>query len=94
MHLRFLILYYLCFWLLLVIFSCLLQNGENGSTVEKRLEIPEELTAPIEKGQEIGKLLYYYGDRKLGEIAVVAEQSVEAAKYMDYVKRVWLAWMM
>ena len=75
-------------------FSCLLQNGENGSTVEKRLEIPEELTAPIEKGQKIGKLLYYHGERKLGEIAIVAGESIEAAKYLDYVKRVWLAWMM
>ena len=75
-------------------FSCLLQNGENSSAVEKRLEIPEELTAPIEKNQEIGKLLYYYGERKLGEVAIVAKETVEAAKYPDYVKRVWLAWMM
>ena len=75
-------------------FSCLLKNGENISEVEKKLELPETLSAPIEKGQEIGKLLYYHGERKLGEIAIVAGESIEAAKYLDYVKRVWLAWMM
>ena len=74
-------------------FSCLLQQGENASEIEKRLEIPEKLTAPIEEDQEIGKLLYYYGDHKLGEIAVLAKETVDEAKYIDYVKRVWLAWM-
>lgn len=75
-------------------FSYLLTNGENFSDVEKRLELPEELAAPLAKGQEIGKLMYYHGNQKLGEIAILAKESVEAAKYMDYVKRVWLAWMM
>ena len=75
-------------------FSCLLKNGENISEVETKLELPETLSAPIEKNQEIGKLLYYYGERKLGEVAIVAKETVEAAKYPDYVKRVWLAWMM
>ena len=62
--------------------------------MEKKLELPETLSAPIENGQEIGKLLYYHGERKIGEIAIVAGESIEAAKYLDYVKRVWLAWMM
>lgn len=75
-------------------FSYLLTNGENFSDVEKRLELSEELAAPLAKGQEIGKLMYYHGNQKLGEIAILAKESVEAAKYMDYVKRVWLAWMM
>lgn len=75
-------------------FSYLLMNGERFSEVEKRLELPEELAAPIAKNQEIGKLLYYHGTQKLGEISILAKESVEAAKYMDYVKRVWLAWMM
>lgn len=75
-------------------FSSLLQNGENPSEIEKRLQLSEEIQAPVEEGTVLGKLEYYCGEKKLGEINIVAEKCVEAAKYMDYVKRVWLAWML
>lgn len=75
-------------------FSCLLMNGESLTSIEKKLTLPEELTAPVEKGQVIGSLSYYHNNEKLGETAIVAPETIEAAKYPDYVKRVWLAWMM
>lgn len=75
-------------------FSYLLLEGESASSVEKRMELPKELTAPVEKDQVIGHLSYYQQEKKLGEVAIVAKNSVNAAKYRDYVKRVWLAWMM
>lgn len=75
-------------------FAFLLMNGEKLTSIEKRLEVPEELSAPIEKHQIIGTLGYYHGDKKLGEINIIAQNAVEQAKYLDYVKRVWLAWMM
>lgn len=75
-------------------FDYLLMGGENSSKVEKRLKLPEEVDAPVEKNQVLGTLSYYYGDKKLGEVAVVANEAVEKAGYMDYVRRVWLAWMM
>ena len=75
-------------------FSTLLMNGESLSSIEKKLELPEELQAPIEEKQILGSLSYYHRNKKLGEINILAENAVEAAKYSDYVKRVWLAWMM
>lgn len=75
-------------------FSTLLGNGENPSEVQKTLELPEWVQAPVAQGEKIGRLVYVYGEKKLGEIAVIAKETVEAAKYIDYVKRVWLAWMM
>lgn len=75
-------------------FAFLLMNGEALSSIEKRLELPEEMTAPIEEKQILGTLSYYHGNEKLGEINVIADKGVEAAKYSDYVKRVWLAWML
>lgn len=75
-------------------FAFLLMNGENLNSIEKRLQIPEEVYAPVEENQIVGTLEYYHGDKKLGEINIIAERSVEEAKYSDYVKRVWLAWMM
>ena len=68
-------------------------NGESIADVEKRISLPEELQAPIEAGQKLGVLEYYHGDRKLGEVQILAGKSVDEAKYKDYLKRVWLAWM-
>ena len=75
-------------------FHALLMNGENVSSIEKRLEFLNEVHAPIEEGQVLGTLAYYYGEKKLGEVEIIAQNSVELAKYSDYLKRVWLAWMM
>lgn len=75
-------------------FAFLLMNGESLTSIEKRLQLPEELQAPVEKNQAVGTLEYYHGDKKLGEVGIITENSVDKAKYSDYVKRVWLAWMM
>lgn len=75
-------------------FSCLLKDGEQASDIEKRLEIPEQVEAPIEEGQILGMLEYYKGQEKIGEAAVLAANRVETAGYGDYLKRVWLAWML
>ena len=75
-------------------FAFLLMNGESLTSIEKRIILPEELDAPIEKNQIVGTLEYYHGNKKLGEVGIIAENSVDKAKYSDYVKRVWLAWMM
>lgn len=75
-------------------FSYLLMNGESLTSIEKKIELPDEIRAPIEENQMIGTLSYYHGSKKLGEVPIIAEKEVKAAKYSDYVKRVWLAWMM
>ena len=75
-------------------FAFLLMNGESLTSIEKRLHLPKELHAPVEINQIVGTLEYYHGHKKLGEINIIADKSVDKAKYSDYVKRVWLAWMM
>ena len=75
-------------------FDYLLLNGESLASVERRLEVVEEVNAPVEEKQVLGSLSYYYENKKLGEVKILAEKAVDAAKYSDYLKRVWLAWMM
>lgn len=75
-------------------FSYLLMNGESLSNIERRLELPEEIAAPLEEGAQIGTLSYYHGGKKLGEIGILTETAVKKAGYLDYLERVWLAWMM
>ena len=75
-------------------YAYLLMNGESLNDVEKRLELPEVIEAPVIKNQILGTLSYYHGNEKMGEVNILASEEVDAAKYMDYVERVWLAWMM
>lgn len=75
-------------------FAYLLMNGENIADVEKRLSLPEELQAPVSGGQKLGVLEYYHGNQKMGEVQILADKSVNKAKYKDYLEQVWLAWMM
>ena len=75
-------------------YAYLLMNGESFNDVEKRLELPEVIEAPVAKDQILGTLSYYHGNEKMGEVNILASEEVNAAEYIDYVERVWLAWMM
>lgn len=75
-------------------FAYLLLDGENPGEVEKRLELPGEISAPVEKGEIVGTLSYYYGNQKLGEISILANENIEKAGYTDYVRKMWLSWML
>ena len=60
-------------------------DGKEFGTVEIRPDLPDTLRAPVEKGTEVGKLCYYDGEEKLGEIPVYAGESVEKAALWDYI---------
>lgn len=75
-------------------FSYLSVNGEDISAVEKTLVLEESLTAPIEPGMKAGVISYSLGGKKLGEIPVVTDGTVEEAKYKDYIKGLWKLWLL
>lgn len=75
-------------------FTYLLKNGEKTEDVKRKLQVKEEVTAPLKKGDVLGTLTYYYGEKELGKVDIIVTENLEAAKYMDYVKKVCLAWMM
>lgn len=68
-------------------FAYLSTTGEDLTAIEKKWLCVKELTAPVEKGQEIGKLTYMLGDKELGSISIVASEAVEKAGYSEYLKR-------
>ena len=75
-------------------FSYLCVNGEDISSVEKTLVLEDSLTAPIEPGMKAGVISYSLGGKKLGEIPVVTDGTVEEAKYKDYIKGLWKLWLL
>ena len=56
---------------------------EKASGLETRLELPESLTAPVQAGQEIGRMIVTGGGETLLEVPLTAAESVEAVTAAD-----------
>ena len=73
-------------------FSWLFVSGEDFSNMEKMLTT-NELTSPIEKGEQIGTVTYRLNGKELGSIGIYAGESVREAKFFDYLLNIVLQWM-
>ncbi len=73
-------------------FSYLGLHGEDFTTVERNIVIPESIEAPVGDGQQIGTLEYILGGEKIGEIPILADGDIEAAGYLDYLKEFFAEW--
>ena len=69
-------------------FTWLDTKGSDMSLVEKSLNLPEEAQAPLEAGQKAGEAVYRLNGETLGTVNVVYAESVAAAGFRDYLKKV------
>ena len=69
-------------------FAWLDTKGSDLSLVEKTVNLPEEVQAPVEEGQKAGEAVYRLNGETLGTVNVVYAQSVAAAGFRDYLKKV------
>lgn len=60
-------------------FSVSLKKGQENKTV-REVQIPSFHTAPIEKGQILGKVIYYIDNQKIGENDIIALEEVPKLK--------------
>ncbi len=59
-------------------FSCVLPLGTDIKSLKTKLDIPEKIKAPVNKGDVIGTLEYMNKGVSLGKVELVAASSVEA----------------
>ena len=52
-------------------------------------KLPEEVTAPVEKGDRIGSMVYVLNGREIGSTELLAADTVERAAYGDYIGQVF-----
>ena len=69
-------------------FTWLDTQASDMSLVEKSLNLPEEAQAPLEAGQKAGEAVYRLNGETLGTVNVVYAESVAAAGFRDYLKKV------
>ena len=56
--------------------------------MEKTLNLPESVQAPVEAGQKAGEAVYRLNGETLGTVSVVYAESVASAGFGDYLKKV------
>lgn len=64
-------------------------SGSDLGTVEKVLELPESVQAPIEKGAEAGRVKYLLNGVEIGSVPILFAEDIEKAGYPDYLRKIF-----
>lgn len=75
-------------------FSYLSTTGQDLTGVEKKWYAKKEMEAPVEKGQQIGRLVYYLDGAELGSVEITAAEAIDRADYLHYVKQSFVCWLL
>ena len=69
-------------------------EGNDISQITKKEEIPEFVVAPLKKGEKVGIVNYYMGEKQIGQVELVVCQDLEKADFGDYFKRGFGKWLL
>jgi D-alanyl-D-alanine carboxypeptidase (penicillin-binding protein 5/6) len=68
-------------------YSCVIDKN-SLNRVELVYEIPENVVAPIEKGQTVGKVIYKINEEQIGISDIIADEDVPRIKYGEILIRI------
>lgn len=68
-------------------FKYICVNGENINEIVYKIKIEKELKAPVKKDEVAGRIEYYLGNNKIGEVEIVTKEDIPKSGYMDYFKK-------
>ena len=66
-------------------FKYILIKNESSEKISRKVYLKKNLTAPVKKGENIGKITYFLNDTKIDDIPIYASESVNRATYLDYI---------
>lgn len=69
----------------------LLKKGEE-SNVEKIIELPGSINAPVDKNQKIGRVTLKKNDKSIGHFDIVCEKSIKKASFFNNIFRAIKYW--
>ena len=71
-------------------FQYMTTDGSDLTGITKSIELPENVTAPVKKGNTAGKAVYSLNGTPIGSVNIVYADTVDAADYKDYFCRTLL----
>lgn len=66
-----------------------LADKGTADDITSEVKLNDKVTLPLKKGTEVGKLVVYQGEEKIGEYPLVAEKDVKKAPFFQLVKRLF-----
>lgn len=70
-------------------FSYLSTSGEDFGGIEKEWILETELSAPVNEGDLVGRLVYRLNGKEIGQVDVTAAEAVERATFFDALHKAW-----
>ncbi len=70
-------------------FNHLFTESIDKSKVESKIEYVQDLKAPINKGDIVGRITYTYNGKEIGFVNILADEDVKEARFSDYLKKVF-----
>ncbi len=64
-------------------------KGNSLDAVEKKVELPDVVNAPVAKGDVAGEAKYFLNGAQIGSIPILFTEEVAKAGYRDYLKKVF-----
>lgn len=68
-------------------------QGRILAKYKKKYLYVDNVTAPVEKGAEVGYISYSLGGAELGRTPIVASEAVEKAYFIDYLKKILIKYL-
>ena len=75
-------------------FRYLETEGKGIGGVEKVIELPESVQAPVEEGQTVGVARYLIEGIEIGNVPILYAESVEKAGFGDYLQQIWKMYLL
>ena len=69
----------------------LLEKGKKSS-VEQVINIPESISAPIEKGQKIGEISYTLNGENLGTVNIISDENIFKIGLSRTLEKLFFSW--
>lgn len=69
-------------------------HGNDLNAVEKKIKLPEEAQAPIQKGTKAGEAVYILQGKQIGTVDILFDEEVKKAVYRDYLWKVFLNYLL
>ena len=70
------------------IFRYISVEKEEFDQITKEIFVYERIVAPIAAGEELGAIIYSLNGTEIGRVALIAEEDVKEATYLDYLNRI------
>ena len=63
-------------------------QGQALDQIQKMIDVPDSITAPIEKNAQVGEAKYLLNNDVIGIVPILCAEEIPAAKYADYLRKV------